>query len=115
MIMMTNITSPLQAINKKELELRHRVEEADRQAEVQIEAAHEQARNVIAQADREGQAKAQALFQQGIEEAQQQAKAIVTAAHKKAATLHLKAKPRLDEVAERIVTFVLANENTVKF
>ena len=112
---MTNTTSPLQAINKKELELRRRVEEADRQAEAQIQAAREQARNVIAQADREGQAKAEAIFQQGIEEARQQAKAIVAAAHEEAATLHLKAKPRLDEVAERIVMFVLANENTVEF
>jgi vacuolar-type H+-ATPase subunit H len=113
--MMTNTTSPLQAINKKELELRRRVEEADRQAEAQIQAAREQAQNVIAQADREGQAKAEAIFQQGIEEARQQAKAIVAAAHEEAATLHLKAKPRLDEVAERIVMFVLTNEDTVRF
>jgi vacuolar-type H+-ATPase subunit H len=113
--MMTNTTSPLQAINKKELELRRRVEEADRQAEAQIQAAREQARKVIAQANREGQAKAEALFQQGIEEARQQAKVIVAAAHEEAATLHLKAKPRLDEVAKRIVMFVLTNEKTVEF
>lgn len=112
---MTNTTSPLQAINKKELELRRRVEEADRQAETQIQAAREQAQNVIAQADREGQAKAEAIFQQGIEEARQQAKAVVATAHEEAATLHLKAKPRLAEVAGRIVMFVLTNEDTVRF
>lgn len=112
---MTNTTSPLQAINKKELELRRRVEEADRQAEAQIQAAREQARNVIAQADREGQTKVEAIFQQGIEEARQQAKAVVATAHEEAATLHLKAKPRLAEVAERIVMFVLTNEDTVRF
>ena len=113
--MMANITSPLQAINKKELELRRRVEEADRQAEAQIQAAREQARNVIAQADREGQAKAKAIFQQGVEEARQQAKAIVAAAYEEAASLHFKAKPRLNKVAERIVMFVLTNEDTVGF
>lgn len=113
--MKTNTTSPLQAISKKELELRHRVEEADRQAEAQIQAAREQVRNVIAQADREGQAKAEAIFQHGVDEARQQAKAIVAEAHEEAATLHLKAKPRLDEVAESIVMFVLANEKTVEF
>jgi vacuolar-type H+-ATPase subunit H len=112
---MTNTTSPLQAINKKELDLRRRVEEADRQAEAQIQAAREQARNVIAQAHREGQAKAKAIFQQGVEEARQQAKAIVAAAQEEAATLHLKAKSRLDEVAERIVVFVLADENGIGF
>ena len=112
---MTNTTSPLQAINKKELELRRKVEEADHQAEAQIQAAREQARDVIAQANREGQAKAEAIFQQGVEEARQQAKAIVAAGQEEAATLHLKAKPRLDEVAERIVMFVLAHESTVGF
>ena len=112
---MIDTTSPLQAINKKELDLRRRVEEAHGQAEAQIQAAHEEAQKVIAQANREGQVEAEAIFQQGVEEARQQAEAIVAAAHEEAATLRIKAEPRLDEVAERIVAFVLPGENAGRF
>ncbi len=109
---MIDATSPLQAIHQKELALRRQVEEAHCRAEAQIQAARQEAENVIAQANREGQAEAEAIFQQGLEEARQQAEAIVAAAYDEAATLRLKAAPRLDEVAERIVTLVLAGENT---
>jgi len=112
---MVDTSSPLQAINKKELDLRRQVEEAHRQAEARLEAAREEAQNVITQAHQEGQAEAEAIFQQGIQEAQQQAKAIVAAAYEQAATLRTQAGPRLAEVAERIVAFVLANENSVRF
>jgi vacuolar-type H+-ATPase subunit H len=112
---MVDTTSPLKAIHQKELALRRQVEKAHCRAEAQIQAARQEAENVITQADREGQAKARAMFQQGLEEARQQAEAIVAAAYEEAAALRLRAKPRLDEVAERIVTFILAGENSVRF
>jgi vacuolar-type H+-ATPase subunit H len=104
---MVDTTSPLQAIHQKELELRRQVEEAHRRAETQLKAAHAEAQDVIAQAHHQGKAEAEAIFQQGIQEARQQAEAIVAAAYDKAATLRTQAQFRLDEVAERIVTFVL--------
>ncbi len=110
---MIDTTSPLQAINNKELDLRRRVEEAHRQAEAQIQAARKAAKEIIAQADEKGQAEAEAIFQQDVEEARQQAEAIVTAAHKDAATLRAQATPRLDEVAERIVALVLSGKHPV--
>ncbi len=110
---MIDPTSPLHAIHQKELALRQQVEAAHGRAEAQLQAAREEAQNVIAQANREGQAKAEAIFQQGLDEARQQAETIVAAAREEAALLRLKASPRLDEVAERIVAFVLAGENTV--
>ena len=110
---MRDTISPLQAINQKELALRRRVEEAHRQAEAQIQAARKAAKEIIAQADEEGQAKAEAIFRQGVEEARHQAEAIVTTAHTDAATLRAQATPRLDEVAERIVALVLSGERPV--
>jgi vacuolar-type H+-ATPase subunit H len=111
---MMDRTSPLQAINQKELDLRRRVEEADRQAEAQLLAAGREAQKIIEQAHRAGQAEAEALFQQGVGVARRQAEAIVVAAYEEAATLRLKARPRLDEVAERIVAFVLAGEDAAR-
>jgi len=110
---MRDTISPLQSISQKELDLRRRVEEADRQAEAQIQAAREEAKKTIDQADREGQAEAEAIFRQGVEEARQQAEAIVTAAHTDAATLRAQATPRLAEAAERIVVLVLSGERPV--
>ena len=110
---MRDSISPLQSIRQKELDLRRRVEETDRQTEAQIQAAREEAKKTIDQADREGQAEAETIFQQGVEEAQQQAEAIVTAAHTDAATLRAQAATRLDEVAERIVALVLSGERPV--
>ena len=112
---MVDTSSPLQAIHQKELALRRQVEEAHRRAEVQIEAVREEAQNVIARAHQEGQAEAEAIFQQGIQEARQQAKAIVAAAYNEAAKLRTQAEPRLAEVAENIVAFVLAGEHAIQF
>jgi vacuolar-type H+-ATPase subunit H len=105
---MADPISPLQAINQKELDLRHRVEEAHRQAEAQIQAAREEAEQTIAQADRAGQAEAKALYQRGIEEAQQEAEAIVTTAYEEAAALRRWTTGRLDKAASQIVELVLA-------
>jgi vacuolar-type H+-ATPase subunit H len=104
---MTDTVSPLQAINRKELELRHRVEEAHRRTETQIDAARKKAKQTIAQADREGQADAEALYQRGLEEARREAEAIVSTAHDKAAALRRQATARLDEAARQIVELVL--------
>jgi vacuolar-type H+-ATPase subunit H len=112
---MIDTISPLQAINKKELDLRQRVEEAHRQAEAQIQAARKAAKEITAQADEEGRAKAEAIFQQGVEEARQQADAIVATAYEEAATLRSQALARLVEVAERIVQLVLPGERSGGF
>jgi vacuolar-type H+-ATPase subunit H len=112
---MVDTTSPLQAIHQKELALRRQVEEAHCRAGAQLEAAREEAQDVMAQARHQGKVEAEAIFQQGIQEARQQAEAVVAAAYEEAATLRLKAKPGLAEVAERIVKFVLADQNSVRF
>ncbi|MEW5958683.1 MAG: V-type ATPase subunit subunit G family protein [Chloroflexota bacterium] len=104
---MIEATSPLHTINQKELELRRRVEAAQGQAEARLQAAHQEAQKIMAQAEQEGRTEAEAIFQRGVEEARQQAEAIVAAAVDKAATLRARAMTRLDEVAERIVELVL--------
>ncbi len=104
--------SPLQLIHQQELELRRRVDEAHEQAEAQIQAARQEAKKMIAQADREGRIEAEAIFQRGIDQAQQQAEEIVSAAQSEAATLRDQTLVRLDEVAPRIVALVLPDEST---
>ena len=104
---MVNSISPLQAINQKELELRQRVEEAHRRAEGQIQSAREEAKQTVAQADRNGQAEAKALYERGIEEARREAEAIVAVAHDKAAALRSQTSVRLDEAAKQIAKLVL--------
>lgn len=104
---MAGYVSPLQVIQQKESDLRLRVEEAHRQAEAHIQAAREEVDQTIAQADQEGRATAEALYQQGIEEARQEAEAIIAAAHKEAAALRHRAMVRLDDAVSYIVELVL--------
>jgi len=99
--------NPLEAIKQRELDIRRRLEEARRQAETRIQAAREQAANTLLQADQEGQAEAEALYQQGIEEAQQQADAIVTAAKEQAAAMRSQALINLGDAAVQIMELVL--------
>jgi vacuolar-type H+-ATPase subunit H len=108
---MTDSVSPLQAINQKESELRRRIEEAYRQAEARIQAARQEAEQIIARADREGRVEAEALYQREIEEAQRQAKAIVAAADEDATALRCQAAERLDNAARRIVELVLPGDS----
>ena len=105
---MAEFTSPLQAINRKELELRHRIEEARRGAEGQIQSARKEAEQIIAQANQKGQAEAKALYEQRIEEARREAEAIVATAYQEATTLRCQAATRLDEAARQIVELVLS-------
>ena len=107
---MVNPISPLQAINQKELELQHRVEEAHRRAEEQIQTAREEAKQTIAQADQKGQAEARVLYEQGIEETRREAEAIVAVAHDKAAVLRRQAAARLEEAAKQIAKLVLPDQ-----
>jgi len=104
---MTDQISPLQAISQKELELRRRLEAAHRQAEARLQAAQVEAQKIITQAERDGRAEAEAIFQRGVDEARQQAEAIVAAAHAEAAALRARILPRLEEMADRIVELVL--------
>jgi vacuolar-type H+-ATPase subunit H len=104
---MASTHSPLHVINDRELDLRQRVEEARRQAEIRIQAARAEAEQTIAQADREGRAEAAALFQRGIEEARREAEAIVAAAHEEAVALRRQAMAGLDDAARQIVEFAL--------
>ena len=108
---MTEPVSPLQAINQKELELRRRIEEAHRQAEARIQAARQEAEQIIARADREGRVEAGALYQFEIEETQREAEAIVAAAHEDATALRCQATERLDNAARRIVELVLPGDS----
>ena len=108
---MTEPVSPLQAINKRELELRRRTEEARRHAEARIQAARQEAEQIIARADREGRVEAEALYQQEIEEAQRESKAIVAAADEDATALRCQAAERLDNAARRIVELVLPRDS----
>ena len=104
---MAGSASPLQVIKQKESDLRLRVEEARRQAEANIQAAREEADQIIAQADQEGRAAAEARYQRGIEEARQEAEAIAAAAHEEAAALRRWAMVRLDDAVRQIVELVL--------
>lgn len=67
---MIETISPLHAINEKELELRRRVEAAQRQAEARLRTAHEEAKNTLMEAERAGRAEAEVIFQRGVDEAQ---------------------------------------------
>lgn len=111
---MTDQISPLHAINQKELELRRRLEAAHRQAEARLQAAHDEAQKIIAQAERDGRAEAEAIFQRGVAEARQQAEAIIAAAQAEAALLRARVLPRLEEVAEQIVEWVLPGQSSSK-
>ena len=105
--MNTRSVSPLQVIKQKELDLRQRVEAAHRQAEAKIQAAREEAKQIIARADQEGRAEANVFYQRGIEEAKQEAETIVAAAHEEAVALRHRAMARLDDAASWIVELVL--------
>jgi vacuolar-type H+-ATPase subunit H len=104
---MVDSTSPLQAIKQKEAELRHRVEEARRRAESQLQSAREEAEQTVARANQKGQAEAKALYEQKIKEARREAKAIVATAHQEATTFRRQAAARLDEAVRQIVELVL--------
>ena len=104
---MVSSNSPLQVINQKESELRHRIEEARRRAEGQIQSVREEAKQTIAQANQKGQAEAKAFYEQGIEEAKCEAEAIVAAAHQEATVLRRQTVTRLDEAVRQIVELVL--------
>ena len=103
--------SPLHVIKDRELDLRQRVEKARRQAENRIQAAREEAEQTIAQADREGRADAEALYQRDIEEARREAEAIVATAHEEAAALHRRATAKLHDTVEQIVELVLPTDS----
>lgn len=105
---MVGSISPLQVINQKELELRHRIEEARRGAEGQIQSARKEAEQIITQANQKGQAEAKALYEQRIEEARREAETIVATAHQEATTLHHQTAARLDEAVRQIVELVLS-------
>ena len=102
--------SPLQVIQHKELDLSRRVEEARRQAEAKIQAAREEARQIIAQADQEGRAEADTIYQRGIEAARSEAETVVAAAHQEADALRRQATARLDDAAMHIVDIVLPTQ-----
>jgi vacuolar-type H+-ATPase subunit H len=104
--------SPLEVIKQKELDLRQRVEEARRQAEARIQAARQEAEQTIAQAEREGRAEAEALYQRGIEEARREAEAILAAAHEEAAALRRRATTRLDDAARQIAELALPADSS---
>ena len=104
---MVDPISPLQAINQKELELRHRIEAARRKFEAQIQTAREEAKQIVAQADRAGQAEAELLYERGIEEARQESETIVTAAREQAVALRRQGTANLDEAAGQILQLVL--------
>lgn len=106
--------APLQIINQKELELRHRVEAAQQQLDIRLQAARDEAKQQIAQAEQAGRTEAEALYEQRLEEARREAEAIVAAAHDQAGALRRQASARLDIAAGRIVELVLAADLSPK-
>ena len=104
---MGDSTSPLQAINQKELDLRRRLEAAQLQAESLRQAARTEAAQLIDQADREARVEAEALYQQGIEQARQEAEALVAKGDMQASALRRRAMAELDKAAHKIVELVL--------
>jgi len=104
---MTEPASPLQAIYQQELALRRQVEAARRQAEIQIQEASAEAERLLAQADQEGRAAAEAYYQQGLEQARREAEAMVAAAQAEALALRHRTTARVHEVAAHIVELVL--------
>jgi vacuolar-type H+-ATPase subunit H len=107
---MAQTASPLQVIQQKEAELKHRLEEARQKAEADIEAAREEARQLVDLAHRQGQAEAEALYQKGIQRVEQEAEAVLDAAHKEEITLRRQAKTRLEDAVTQIVQLVLPSQ-----
>ena len=104
---MTDAPSPLQAINRKESELRRRVEAVRAQAETQIQREREEAERLIAQADRAARAEAEVLYQRGIDEARREVEGLVTKARDEALALHHRATVNVNDVAARVVDWVI--------
>lgn len=100
-------STPLQAINQKELELRQRVHQARKRADAGVGAAKEEAAEAVARADREGRVEAEACYQLGIEAARLSADALTQQAQRTAEALG-KAADRLDDAARQIVDWVTA-------
>ena len=106
------MTSPLQVINQKELELRRCTREARQRVEGRIQAAHEEARQIVARAEREIRDEARTLYDRGIEQARQEADAALAAARKEAQVLRDRVSARFDNAVEQILTIILPAHST---
>jgi vacuolar-type H+-ATPase subunit H len=104
---MPDSISPLQAIHQKETELRRRLEEARQQAEASLQAARDEARKLVAQADLQGRVEAKTFLEQGLDAAQQEAETILSAAHEEEVALQQRVTARLDEAAWQIMKLAL--------
>ena len=104
---------PLVAIKEKEDELRHRLEEAHRQAEARIHAAREEATESVAQARRQAKEQADTWFQQGVATAKQEAEAMVAAAQEKTAAMRRRSGGRMDKAVRWIIEMVLPPDTSV--
>ena len=102
-----NATSVLKIINQKEAELRHQVAEAQHRASALIQAAREEAEQMLVQADQEARAEAEQRYQHELEEANQKAEALLITARDQAVELRHLAQARLDEAAWRLVSLTL--------
>lgn len=101
-------STPLQAINQKELELRGQLHEARQRAEVSKQTARAEAEQMVARADQDGQVEADILYRTGMQQAQQEADAILVAARAKACALRRVAEARFDDAARQIADLVLS-------
>jgi vacuolar-type H+-ATPase subunit H len=99
--------SILKIINQKEAEIRQQVAEAQHRTAGLIQAAREEAKLMLAQADQEARAEAEQCYQRGVEEANEKAEALLIAARERAMALRHLAQARLDEAAWRLVSLTL--------
>lgn len=102
-----NAYSVLRIINQKEAEISHQVAEAQHRTAALVQAAREEAEQMLTQADQEARAEAERCYQRGLEEANEKAEALLITAREQAVVLRGLAQARLDEAAWCLMSLIL--------
>jgi vacuolar-type H+-ATPase subunit H len=105
-----NAYSVLRAINQKETEIRQQVAEAQQRAAALVQAAREDANQMLAQADQEARVEAERIYQSGLKEANEKAETLLSTAQERAASLRQLAQVRLDEAVSQLVKLILPEQ-----
>ncbi len=99
--------SPLVAIRNKELALTEEIQSAQEKANAKVAAARARSEELRQQAEREGQAAADALYREGQKQAEAEADALVKQGEADAIQQRQTGLARMNVAVNYIVTFVL--------
>lgn len=99
--------SPLAAIRDEERTLNKRIQTAEEQASAALADARAQAESIKQQAEREGLAEADRLYQEGIACAHEEADVMAQEGQAQAAQLEQEGTRRIIRAVDHIVAFVL--------